>query len=86
MNSSLFDLFKQHLYQSYPYLNNYDVCFKHIGDDELRLDFFLFVTHNDPYDCNIEELGLINKNVKNFAKLFQINIFTLSDFSMSATI
>ena len=85
MKSSLFDSFKKNLYDSYPYLKNYQVLFEHIGDDEYTFDFFLTVNYKDSIVPKIDELTLITKDIKNFAKLYLINVVTLSDFRMSAS-
>ena len=78
MNSTLFDTFKKNLYEIYPYLKNYHVSFEHFGDNDSDLVFFLSVSPRDNHH-NIEELLHISKNIKDFGKLFLINISTLSD-------
>jgi len=84
MNYSLFDSFKKNLYQSYTFLNDYEIKFTHCGDQDCDLTYFLEITTvNQTYSNDLEVRLGIAKKIKDFGKLFSIKILTLSDFSTS---
>lgn len=86
MNNSLFDFFKEKLFESYIFLKDYELEFSHTGQDDSDLTYYLEISSTKQIitDFEVERNFIIHK-IKDFGKIFAIKIVVLSDFAFSGT-